>query len=299
MAADLAHLGFTPAAPTSFGRPLPLAAADAHRGRGRGMTRIVLVGGGYVTIHAYAAIARRLRRPMARGEVEVVVVTADPCHSFHGFTGEVLAGILPFERTRTPVAEACPRARVVHARVTGVDRDRHTVTYVPVTGGPAVDLRWDHLVIGTGSREPAARGPRACRGTAYLLRAPGDIERLAARVASLRPGPADPVPTVVVAGGGVAGVELAAAVADRGQGLVRVELVHSGEHARAGARGRPAPPGPAGGRRARPARRRRAPGHPARRGDARDGRAVHRPGRGDHHRRRHHRAAPGAAARPR
>ncbi len=191
------------------------------------MTRIVLVGGGYVTIHAYAAIARRLRRPIGRGEVEVVVVTADPSHSFHGFTGEVLAGILPFERTRTLVAAACPRARVVHARVTGVDRDRHTVTYVPVTGGSAVDLRWDHLVIGTGSREPAARVQGLSRN-GFLLRAPGDIERLAAQVASLRPGPDDPVPTVVVAGGGVAGVELAAAVADRGHGLVRVELVHSG-----------------------------------------------------------------------
>ena len=196
--------------------------------RGRGMTRIVLVGGGYVTIHAYAAIVRRLRRRLARGEVEVVVVTADPSHSFHGFTGEVLAGILPFERTRTPVAEACPLARVVHARVTGVDRGRHTVTYVPATGGPAVDLRWDHLVIGTGSREPAARVPGLSRH-GYLLRAPGDIERLSARIAAAaRPGPADQVPTVVVAGGGVAGVELAAAVADRGQGLVRVELVHSG-----------------------------------------------------------------------
>ena len=191
------------------------------------MTRIVLVGGGYVTIHAYAAIVRRLRRRLARGEVEVVVVTADPSHSFHGFTGEVLAGILPFERTRTPVAEACPLARVVHARVTGVDRGRHTVTYVPTTGGPAVHLRWDHLVIGTGSREPAARVPGLSRH-GYLLRAPGDIERLSARVAAARPGPGDQVPTVVVAGGGVAGVELAAAVADRGQGLVRVELVHSG-----------------------------------------------------------------------
>lgn len=191
------------------------------------MTRVVLVGGGYVSIHAYAALARHLRRRISRGDVEVVVVTADPCHRFHGFTGEVLAGILPIERTRTPVTDACPRARVVHAHVTRVDRERRTITCEPVTGGPEVELRWDHLVVGTGSREPASRVPGLAEH-GFTLRGPGDIERLAARVDALRPGPTDPVPTVVVAGGGVAGVELAAAVADRGQGLVRVELVHSG-----------------------------------------------------------------------
>ncbi|HET6968130.1 MAG TPA: FAD-dependent oxidoreductase [Ornithinibacter sp.] len=191
------------------------------------MTRVVLVGGGYVTVHACAALAHRLRRPIARGDVEVVVLTADPCHHFHGFTGEVLAGILPIERTRTPLALACPQARVVHARVTRVDRGRRTVTYEPVTGEPEVELRWDHLVIGAGSREPAARVPGLAEH-GFTLRGLGDIERLAARVAALRPGPADPVPTVVVAGGGIAGVELAAAVADRGHGLVRVELVQAG-----------------------------------------------------------------------
>ena len=109
LAADLAHLGFVPAAPTSFGRPV--AALAPGRGRGGGVTRVVLLGGGYVTLHAYAALARGLRREIRRGEVELVVVTADPAHSYHGFTGEVLAGLLPYARTRTPVAGAMPPAR--------------------------------------------------------------------------------------------------------------------------------------------------------------------------------------------
>src|SRR5690606_1363316 len=80
---------------------LPPGAADqlrpARTGRapraGAGMTRplrVVLLGGGYVTLHAYRALARRLRPELRRGRVEVVVVSADDAHSFHGFTPEVV-----------------------------------------------------------------------------------------------------------------------------------------------------------------------------------------------------------------
>ena len=210
------------------------------------MTRIVLVGGGYVTIHAYAAIARRLRRRLARGEVEVVVVTADPCHSFHGFTGEVLAGILPFERTRTPVAEACPLARVVHARVTGVDRGRHTVTYVPADGRPG--------------RRPALGPPRHRHGLARARRPrpravaarvtccghPGDIERLSARVAAAATGSGRPGPDGRRRRrrrrGGRAGGGGRRPWPGPGPGGARPLR----RHARARARRRPAPAGPAG-----------------------------------------------------
>lgn len=195
------------------------------------MTRVVLLGGGYVTLHAYAALARGLRREIRRGEVEVVVVTADPAHSFHGFTGEVLAGLLPFARTRTPVASACPLARVEHGVVTEVDRERRTVTWRPAGSAVTRTMTWDHLVVGTGGREPTALVPGLAEH-GWTLRAPGDIERLAARVGRLADrsldGDARP-PLVLVAGGGLAGVELAAAVADRGRGRVRVEVVHAGE----------------------------------------------------------------------
>lgn len=195
------------------------------------MNRVVLVGGGYVTLHAYAALARGLRREIRRGDVEIVVLTADLSHSFHGFTGEVLAGILPFERTRTPLRAACPRARVVHAVVTEVDPQRRTVTYRAVEGDDSTTtLTWDHLVVGTGGREPAALVP-GLADHGFTLRAPGDIERLAARVAELRAAGVQDGPDAVVAGGGLAGVELAAALADRGGSEtrgVRVHLVHAG-----------------------------------------------------------------------
>lgn len=190
--------------------------------------RVVLLGGGYVTLHAYAALARRMRGDLRRGRLEIVVISADAAHSFHGFTGEVVAGHLPFERTRTPLTTACPRAWVVHARVTSVDPAARTVTYRP-PGGRCRTLSYTHLVVGTGGTEPTARVP-GLADHGCTLRGEGDIEALVQRVRSAvatpEDGPGDR--SVVVAGGGMAGVELAAALADLGRGALTVTLVHRG-----------------------------------------------------------------------
>ena len=171
--------------------------------------RIVLLGGGYVTLHAYGAVVRRLRGELRRGDVEIVVISADTVHSFHGFTGEVVAGLLPIGLTQTPLAEAMPLARVVHARVTHVDLVERRVRF---TGG---ELTYDALVVGTGGREPldAVDG---LAGRGQTLRGPGDLADLLQRVRVLD-GP------VVVVGGGLAGVELAAALAARTSDVVLVQ----------------------------------------------------------------------------
>ncbi|HSK25677.1 MAG TPA: FAD-dependent oxidoreductase, partial [Jiangellales bacterium] len=198
-----------------------------------GPRRVLLLGGGYVTLHAYAALVRRLRRELRRGDVEVVVLSADDAHSFHGFTGEAVAGLLPYELTRTPLAPAMPRARVVHGRALRVDPRRREVVYEPAAGGRAV-LAYDELVVGTGSREPVRDVPGLAT-YGCTLRVPGDIPELVDRVRRLAAGSAGAgLGTVVVAGGGLGGVELAAALADRGRlpgggSVLRVVLVHSGE----------------------------------------------------------------------
>jgi NADH dehydrogenase len=173
------------------------------------MKRVVLLGGGYVTLHAYGAIVRRLRGELRRGDVEIVVISADTVHNFHGFTGEVVAGLLPIGLTQTPLTEAMPRARVLHARVTHVDVVARTVSF---TGG---EIAYDALVVGTGGREPldAVDG---LAGHGLTLRGPGDLADLLQRVRVVY-GP------LVVVGGGLAGVELAAALAARSAQVVLVQ----------------------------------------------------------------------------
>ena len=173
------------------------------------MKRVVLLGGGYVTLHAYGAIVRRLRGELRRGEVEIVVISADTVHNFHGFTGEVVAGLLPIGLTQTPLTEAMPKARVLHARVTHVD--------VIDADGP-VHRRRDRLR--RARRRHRGREPLdavdGLAGHGLTLRGPGDLADLLQRVRVVD-GP------VVVVGGGLAGVELAAALAARAAQVVLVQ----------------------------------------------------------------------------
>lgn len=202
-----------------------------------GPSRVVLVGGGYVTLHAYRVLARRLGSRLRDGSLEIVVVSADDCHSFHGFTPEVIAGDLPLSVTRTPLREACRRARFVHAAVRHVDTERRVLTLEPHVPageetGAATYLRYDELVVGVGSREPVATVP-GLDEHGHTLRGLGQIASLAERIdalaAAARGSSVEAAEAVVVIGGGLGGTEIAAAVAARGAGRLPVVLVHSGE----------------------------------------------------------------------
>ena len=93
-----------------------------------------------------------------------------------------------------------------------------TVFRIRTGDGAAVEtLHYDHLVVGTGAREPMSE-VAGLREFGSTLRGPDEIGVLADRLGAASGSP------VVVAGGGVAGVELAAAIADRGH---PVTLVHS------------------------------------------------------------------------
>jgi len=205
-------------------------------GRTRAQHRIVMLGGGYVTLHAYAGLMRHAAPAVRRGDVQVVVISADAAHSFHGFTGEVLAGMMPFERTRTPLTEAMPHAHVVLGRAVRVDLKRRVVHYLLADERGVRVIDYDQLVVGTGGREPAATVPGLTEH-GFTLRAPGDIEALADRMQAAVEDPGSRDHVILVAGGGLAGVEIAAAIAGLGRGAdgaahmtrVRVEVVHAGD----------------------------------------------------------------------
>ena len=102
---------------------------------------------------------------------------------------------------------------MLHARVTHVDVARRRRSRSQARRTRA--LTYDALVVGTGGREPldAVDG---LAGRGLTLRGPGDLADLLQRVRVLD-GP------VVVVGGGLAGVELAAALAARAAQVVLVQ----------------------------------------------------------------------------
>lgn len=184
-------------------------------------TEIVVLGGGYTGVWAARRIIRELRRRRgSTGTPRVTLVAASDCHAFHGWTAEVITGHVRLERTLTPLAGLLPEARIVTGSVRGVDLERREVVVAASAGQQRV--RYDQLVLGVGSQDHTERVPGlstygfTTKGDGQLARLLAQLDDSVAQAAVTR----DPVErarllTVVVAGGGFAGVETAVAVRQR------------------------------------------------------------------------------------
>lgn len=206
--------------------------------------RVLILGGGYTALWAYRSLARRLRRPLKQGEVELTVVTLDNFHAFHGWTGEVLSGIIPVQHSLTALRPLMPLAKLVHAAVERVDPVSQSVHVRLVGDGATAVLPYDHLLVAIGSRDHLSTVPGLTEYGQRLKR-PADMIALRGHLIQvLEQAEAGSDPSrflqAVVAGGGFAGVEMAAAILDLVRAArryypvlrnhpFRVTLVHRGE----------------------------------------------------------------------
>jgi NADH dehydrogenase len=184
-------------------------------------TRILIVGGGYVAVWAHRAVRRRMRRRLRRGEVITTIVAPGMTHRFHGFTGEVLGNHLPAPRVVSDLSELCPLAELVDGTVTSIDLRQRRAT-VRTAAGQTMLLSYDQLVLTAGSSD--SRTPPGIGEHGYSTKDPAGFAVLHDRLA-------EPWQDLVVVGGGLAGAELCAAIAERfhGDGAERrIRLVHSG-----------------------------------------------------------------------
>lgn len=206
---------------------------------------VVVLGGGYVAVWGYRAMVRRLRRHLRDDRVRITVVSGSPAHAFHGWTGEVLAGLVRHDHTRTPLDDLLPHARVLQGWATAVDPAGQTVTVAMADG--TRDVAYDHLLVAVGSRDAldlpglADHGVRV-KGHDDLATTVAHLDDVVARAATTTDhDERRRLLTVVVAGGGFAGVEMAAAINERLQAMrattpvlaaavPRVMLVHSRGH---------------------------------------------------------------------
>src|SRR6185369_14637480 len=220
--------------------------------------KALILGGGYAGMIAAARIARGVRR--AAVDVTLLDSKADFVQRIR--LHEVLAGREPTVLRAAPLL-ARRGVRFVEARVEALDPGRRQVT-ARTAGGERLDLDYDVAVLALGSTTAAGEpgvaehavrldDPRALR------QAHGTLVRLAAASGQ-----------ILVAGGGLTGIETAAEIAERFPALR-----HPG-HPRPGGRrlfkarrGASAPP--AGHPRRHPEGGRRDPRGPGRRGGS-----VHR-----------------------
>jgi len=171
--------------------------------------RILIVGGGYAGFYT----ALKLEKHLRRGEAEVVIVDPLPYMTYQPFLPEVAAGAIEPRHSVVSHRRHLKRSTVVTAKVTGIDHARKTATITPEIGEP-YELDYDHVVVTAGSVSrtfPIPGVADVAIGMKSIEEAVAVRDRLIdnfSRAALLPAGPErDRLLTVVVVGGGFAGIE--------------------------------------------------------------------------------------------
>lgn len=169
----------------------------------------MIVGGGYAGFYT----AFRLEKLLRRGEAEVVVIDPLPYMTYQPFLPEVAAGSIEARHAVVPLRRHLPKTRVITARVTGINHQKKSVTITPEAGA-SFELTYDHIVITAGAVSKTFPIPGVAE-TAIGMKTIEEAIAVRDKVidnmhlaADMPPGPErDRLLTVVVVGGGFAGIE--------------------------------------------------------------------------------------------
>lgn len=210
--------------------------------------RVIILGGGFGGVYA----AMHLERALAdRPEIEIVLVSRENFFSFTPMLHEVAASDVDLTHIVNPVRKLLRRVRFFVGDVANVDLERRVVR---VTHGSRSDfhhhdLDYGQLVLALGG-VTNFRGIPGLEQNALTMKSLGDAIALRNQViasleeadteCSLRAGRREALETVVVAGGGFAGVETIGALNDFAREALRfysnlrekdlrMVLVHSGD----------------------------------------------------------------------
>jgi NADH dehydrogenase len=109
--------------------------------------RILVVGGGYVGLHAALGLQRRLKP----AEAEITVVNPESFVLYQSFLPEAASGSIEPRHVVVPIRPLLHRrSRVITGTVESLDHGRRTATVVPPAGAP-FELSYDVVVIAPGS----------------------------------------------------------------------------------------------------------------------------------------------------
>jgi NADH dehydrogenase len=206
-------------------------------------TRIVILGGGFGGLSA----ARELERILPRdANVEVTLVNRENFFLFTPMLHEVAASDLDLATIVSPLRRLLQRTRLFIGLVEDIDAEAQTVTVAHAGGLHKHELPYDHLIVALGAVTNFYGIPGLAE-RATTMKSLGDaIELRNQLIAQLEEADFEcnrevraPLLTVLVAGGGFAGVETVAAVNDFvreavrfypniRQSDVRVAVVHPG-----------------------------------------------------------------------
>ncbi len=186
------------------------------------MRKILIVGGGYAGFYT----AKKLEKHLRRGEAEVTMVDPLPYMTYQPFLPEVAAGSVEPRHAVVPHRRHLRRTKVVTAKVTKVDHATKTAEITPPVGDPWT-IEYDTIVMTAGAVSRTFPIPGVADqaiGLKTIEEAASIRDRMTenfVKASTMPPGPErDRLLTVVVVGGGFAGIEVFAELRSFASALV-------------------------------------------------------------------------------
>ncbi len=175
------------------------------------MTKILILGGGYAGFYT----AKKLEKHLRSGEAEVTIVDPLPYMTYLPFLPEVAASQIEARHVVVSHRRHLKKTSFVQGKVTAISAADKKVTVVPVTGGDSFDIEYDELVVTLGSVSRTFPIPGVADnaiGLKSVEEATAIRDRLIDNFNKAAGLPAGPerarLLTVIVVGGGFAGIEV-------------------------------------------------------------------------------------------
>jgi NADH:ubiquinone reductase (H+-translocating) len=185
--------------------------------------RILIVGGGYAGFYTAWHLEKRARR----GEVEVTIVDPLPYMTYQPFLPEVAAGSIEARHSVVALRRHLKHTTVIAGKVTGISHANKVATITPIAGDETWQQEYDQIVVTAGAVSRTFPIPGIADnaiGLKTIEEAVAIRDRLLSnfdKASVLPPGPErERLLTVVVVGGGFAGIEVFAELRSFASALV-------------------------------------------------------------------------------
>ena len=186
--------------------------------------RILIVGGGYAGFYT----AWKLEKSLRRGEAEVTIVDPLPYMTYQPFLPEVSAGEIEARHVVVNHRRHLKGTNIITAKITNIDHANKTATITPADGEPW-EFEYDQIVVTAGAVSRTFPIPGIADnaiGLKTVEEAVAIRDRLFTNfdlASNLPPGPErERLLTVVVIGGGFAGIEVFAELRALASSLLKV-----------------------------------------------------------------------------
>ncbi|WP_426326001.1 NAD(P)/FAD-dependent oxidoreductase [Microbacterium sp. E-13] len=187
------------------------------------MPKILIVGGGYAGFYT----AWKLEKHLRKGEADVTIVDPLPYMTYQPFLPEVAAGSIEARHSVVALRRHLKKTRVLAAKVTGINHANKVATITPIAGEP-YEFEYDQIVVTAGAVSRTFPIPGIADnaiGLKTIEEAVAIRDKLMSnfdKASTLPPGPErDRLLTVVVVGGGFAGIEVFAELRSLASDLVK------------------------------------------------------------------------------